>query len=985
MLMELLPLCVAILVATPFLLVDAINDQPPPLQWKFQVLPTTCAQISVCVQSSLGNGRALMFDGKARRTWDFGVTKETNGTWTHVATHIAPPGRQDYAMASTDGGDKVILFGGANIDYTMVYNDTWMFNQRTNDWLLLAITSSPLARNDHAMASLEKSNKVLLFGGADYNGNYLDDTWTFDSSKNKWNKVDTKASPSPRYLHAMTSLGMHDNVLLFGGLDMQGNYLDDTWQFQQSTRTWMKDINSPTPPARTRHSMATLGVEGNVLLFGGLDNGDLLRDTWLYDQNSSHWTKINDGSTASPSYRMLPAMASLGVDGKIVLFGGNNELVNYVDTWTFDQKQREWIDINAQATIFSPEGRQIHSMASLGDSKILLFGGGNVQHKLSVGTWIFDLTLGAWTKVDTLSSPRPRVRSAMALLEKKSGSVLMFGGFPLDPCKDTWIFNQSTSDWSHIPVTISPNKRSGHTIVSLGKKDMVLLFGGSDGFNFFGDTWIFKKREWIQINCTSAPPARWGHAMAALGDSNMVVLFGGATSNLRFDDTWIFDLSTTNWKINTSPQPPQRSFFAMASMGETAVIYGGTGNTGIYLDDTWLFHRETSNNWKWTQLSTQIAGRTNFAMATTISGVVLFGGLAQYQMGTLLSPTVANDTWFISKGCPIGHAGDDCAPCLVGTWKNNSDPSPTCVSCPSNTTTGADASTSIENCVLCDTNSSNGVCFVDIETNYTADWRCIGGAYGKTCQKPCPGGFNSPCYGNGNCDTGVLGKGHCTCDFAYTLSSDCSFPWTLLLLVCVFGLLGALVYIGWKWWRKKQSMKILQMELYQSLMEEEHNEEERKRREPLNDGERIKLLKHLDTLERSLDLEAAQSVGGEAGKFVGTRELITGVVQEAAGGLQSFLCVDANHMRRIKTDGEAAIIQECKDSEDEEVVDLLNYIIHQTCSEKKYPNGIRDKGRSPTMNFEDFFANRRVGIAGLERAHVIALRLCKFFMLVVLL
>jgi hypothetical protein len=148
------------------------------------------------------------------------------------------------------------------------------------------------------------------------------------------------------------------------------------------------------------------------------------------------------------------------------------------------------------------------------------------------------------------------------------------------------------------------------------------------------------------------------------------------------------------------------------------------------------------------------------------------------------------------------------------------------------------------------------------------------------------------------------------------------------------GLLGALLYAGWKWWRKKQQTKIHQMELYQSLMEEEHTEaqrkhkeEERIRQEPLNDDERIKLLKHLDTLERSPDLEAAHSGGGEAGKFVGTRELITGVVQEAAGGLQSFLCVDGNHMRRIKTDGEAAIVQECKDSKDEELVDLLNYII----------------------------------------------------------
>ena len=53
-----------------------------------------------------------------------------------------------------------------------------------------------------------------------------------------------------------------------------------------------------------------------------------------------------------------------------------------------------------------------------------------------------------------------------------------------------------------------------------------------------------------------------------------------------------------------------------------------------YFDDTWLFHRASSTTWKWTLLSTQMAGRKAHAMAATTNGVVLFGGLAAYQMGT---------------------------------------------------------------------------------------------------------------------------------------------------------------------------------------------------------------------------------------------------------------------------------------------------------------------------------------------------------------
>ena len=155
--------------------------------------------------------------------------------------------------------------------------------------MLLTVTFSPSARYGHAMASLENSDTVLLFGGN--NGNDLDDTWTFDLSNNKWKKVDTK-SPSPRFFHAMASLRDNDKVLLFGGLDDTHNF-DDTWLFNQSTSTWTTNTNSPTSPsAREGHSMATLGIDGNVLLFGGRANGASDSDTWMYDRKISQWTKF---------------------------------------------------------------------------------------------------------------------------------------------------------------------------------------------------------------------------------------------------------------------------------------------------------------------------------------------------------------------------------------------------------------------------------------------------------------------------------------------------------------------------------------------------------------------------------------------------------------------------------------------------------------------------------------------------------------------
>ena len=408
----------AFLIVTPFLLIKSTNGQLTPLQWKFQELPTTCSFTDVCVQAMLINSRTLMFDGKTRATWIFDWTKNTNGTWTQVITVNSPPGLQMYAMDSTSGGENVILFGGSNLDNTLSFNETWIFNSRMNDWTHLIVKSSPSARGLHAMASLGDSDKVLLFGGQDNIGNVLKDTWTFDQNTFKWTKVDvTSTSPPARYFHAMTSLGESDEVLLFGGTDGADDF-DDTWVFNPSTRKWTKNTKSiSSPSARSEHEMASLGIDGNVILFGGyIASGAVNSETWMYDEKTSQWTQVNDGSTkSSPSGGVFPAMASLGVDGKIVLFGGSDaNAVNLVGTWIYNQNIQDWTKSNATATIYSPEGRAKHAMASLGESKVLLFGGFDVNNYFALGTWIFNPKTSFWIQVKTSSSPSGRELFAMA-------------------------------------------------------------------------------------------------------------------------------------------------------------------------------------------------------------------------------------------------------------------------------------------------------------------------------------------------------------------------------------------------------------------------------------------------------------------------------------------------------------------------------------------------------------------------------------------
>ena len=126
----------------------------------------------------------------------------------------------------------------------------------------------------------------------------------------------------------------------------------------------------------------------------------------------------------------------------------------------------------------------------------------------------------------------------------------------------------------------------------------------------------------------------------------------------------------------------------MASLGGgKVVLFGGVNLFQQPHSDTWLFHRESTTTWKWTLLPTQMAPRDNHAMTSGLHNtIVLFGGQANYQFGTKVTPTTAKDTWILSDGCPIGYGGPGCAACPLGQYKNTTK-AVGCTPCPDETTT----------------------------------------------------------------------------------------------------------------------------------------------------------------------------------------------------------------------------------------------------------------------------------------------------------
>jgi hypothetical protein len=281
-----------------------------------------------------------------------------------------------------------------------------------------------------------------------------------------WTQQFPSTSPQSRYYPAMAYDAAHKQIVLFGGMDTNGGYLNDTWIWDGTN--WVALFPSNSPPARSSHAMAYDEARGQVVLFGGLLNGFVAAgDTWAWD--GATWTQLFP-STAPPK-RYSIAMAYDTAHTQIVLFAGQLAVgVTANDTWVWD------------------------------------------------GT--------NWTQRFPAASPPTRSANALAY-DWTNNNVLLFGGNSSKcgasgDCGDTWLWNGT--DWvQQFPAT-SPSHRFDSVMASDVGNKQVVLFGGVDSGNALGDTWVWDGVNWALESVVPSPPPSDIAAMAT-GANNHIVLF----------------------------------------------------------------------------------------------------------------------------------------------------------------------------------------------------------------------------------------------------------------------------------------------------------------------------------------------------------------------------------------------------------------------------------------------------------------------------
>lgn len=442
----------------------------------------------------------------------------------------------------------------------------------------LSASGSPL-RNKPAMAFDEARGRLVLFGGLDENGEFSGDTWEWDGSL--WVRRNV-SGPSPRALSSMTYDSNSRKTVLFGGEDGNGA-IGDTWLWDGNR--WQQ-VRATGPPPRSAHEVVYDRDRRRVVMFGGATGigKPYLNDTWEFD--GRNWIRVDAGG---PSPRGFYGMVYDENIHKTVLFAGRPA---GGDTWTYDGVR--WEDVTSPG----PAARNHHAMVyDRRLQKVILFGGGAMVHDKLVeldDTWEWD---GKWTQVPVIAPSRNAKPNLV--FDAARRTVLIYGGFHQGHAVgDLWEWNgRAWHPAGNGEKAPSPSGRTGAAMVYDANHRQTLLFGGfsesqagDEGEGHYPNAlWAWNGKSWRKLILPDGAPQPRGRDVPHLAYDaarGRVVMFGGRreqngqTAEL-LSDVWEWDGKAWHEFENTGLPGLIHGVAGFDSQRRHVFVYGGIDGAGL--------------------------------------------------------------------------------------------------------------------------------------------------------------------------------------------------------------------------------------------------------------------------------------------------------------------------------------------------------------------------------------------------------------------
>ncbi|MBB6369601.1 kelch repeat-containing protein [Chryseobacterium shigense] len=305
------------------------------------------------------------------------------------------PGRRIDAMSWIDTNGNLWMFGGQVPQVNSYYQDLWMFNVTSNNWVWKGGIKNPdNGYNRHAnygsqgiysSANIpgarvrgktwtDVQGNFYLYGGYGFdetsaNEGYLNDVWKYDIAQNQWvwlngdktvNNFSSTNYPVADYGTGISWADENKDFWYFTNAKM--------WKYQTGTNSWSV-IGTPPPygnanygtmgtesssnfPGDRNKALTWTGKNGNLWLFGG--NSTSQQNLWKYNIYTGNWTWMyGPQSSSSYNYGQLDVSSNVNLPpyrrysatwtdtlGNLYFFGGTQtetyDHLNYNDVWRID-------------------------------------------------------------------------------------------------------------------------------------------------------------------------------------------------------------------------------------------------------------------------------------------------------------------------------------------------------------------------------------------------------------------------------------------------------------------------------------------------------------------------------------------------------------------------------------------------------------------------------------------------------------------------
>ena len=291
--------------------------------------------------------------------------------FVEIETGISRPSER-YGHSSVTVDDSLLVFGGCETGGRFL-DDLWSLELESARWTRLGPPLNvegaspalwPQGRHFHGAVAIE-STMFVLFGKS--NG-YMNDVWQYDVKTHVWCKAESTAGPSRRFGHATVEYG--GDIYIYGGFDDFGLTCNDVWRYEVFANRWTAVLHLQSEAPDAMHHTAAV-YQGSLLVWGGSDAADALYE---FRFGSNIWSKVQVRSTQRPRPKF--GSRCFVHEDDLYIVGGTDSLVCHASVWRFSMVSCEWT-LLGQSDLWEP--RYFFSLAMHGNN-VVLFGGKNLSN-----------------------------------------------------------------------------------------------------------------------------------------------------------------------------------------------------------------------------------------------------------------------------------------------------------------------------------------------------------------------------------------------------------------------------------------------------------------------------------------------------------------------------------------------------------------------------------------------------------------------------